>query len=152
MSVSGSMPSSSASTCRHTSNCWSAAVRCPSNIRARIAWRWASPRQGSRASWRASLRNTTTGQRYHFGTLDDLFAFLDIHLGDDDGDPSLNPRSLQPGPVRSGALREFAKDDVLKRSEAPSVDASCLEQRTFSAHVNTLPRRLLCHDISAWSE
>jgi hypothetical protein len=49
-------------------------------------------RDNARQGWRASLQSTTTGQRVHFGTLDELFAFLDARLGADDGERMPNRR------------------------------------------------------------
>lgn len=43
-------------------------------------------RDGSRHGWHASLQSTDTGQRFHFRTLDDLFAFLDASLEANDGE------------------------------------------------------------------
>ena len=43
-------------------------------------------RNDARQGWHASLRHTANGQIYHFGTLDELFAFLDAQLGHDEGE------------------------------------------------------------------
>lgn len=43
-------------------------------------------RDDARQGWRASLQSTATGQRFHFGTLDELFAYLDSRLGVDRGE------------------------------------------------------------------
>lgn len=49
-------------------------------------------RDDARLDWRASLQRTETQQLYHFGTLDELFAFLDVQLKTDDGKRWPNPR------------------------------------------------------------
>jgi hypothetical protein len=48
-------------------------------------------RDHAQQSWRASLQSTTTGERFHFGTLDELFAYLDARLetGDSEGRQTL---------------------------------------------------------------
>lgn len=38
-------------------------------------------RDDARQSWRASLQSTATGQRFHFGSIDELFAYLDARMG-----------------------------------------------------------------------
>ncbi len=49
-------------------------------------------RDNARQDWHASLQRTETGQRFQFGTLDELFVFLDAHLGADDATRWPNPR------------------------------------------------------------
>jgi hypothetical protein len=49
-------------------------------------------RDGARQGWRASLQHTATGQHYHFGSLDELFAFLDARLESEDGERWPKPR------------------------------------------------------------
>ncbi len=43
-------------------------------------------RDNDRQGWHASLQSTATGQRFHFGTLDELFAFLDARLEAENGE------------------------------------------------------------------
>ena len=50
-------------------------------------------RDHARQGWRASLQSTATGQRFQFGTLDELFAFLDARLESGNGERWPPPRS-----------------------------------------------------------
>lgn len=43
-------------------------------------------RDSQEQRWRASLQCTTTGQRFHFGSLDELFVFIDARLVTEDGE------------------------------------------------------------------
>ncbi len=50
-------------------------------------------RDDTRRGWRVSLQSTATGQRFHFGSIDELFAYLDARLETGNGEHWLNPRS-----------------------------------------------------------
>ena len=49
-------------------------------------------RDDARQDWHASLQSTATGQRFLFGTLDELFAFLDARLEANDSERRPKPR------------------------------------------------------------
>jgi hypothetical protein len=59
-----------------------------SNYQAYLLRLW---RDGAQTPWRASLQSTATERKYHFATLEALFAFLDRRLA-----PSENAMLLQP--------------------------------------------------------
>jgi hypothetical protein len=51
-------------------------------------------RRGACDGWRASLQSTATEQHYHFGTVDELFAFLDARMATtNEGEPGQESRA-----------------------------------------------------------